>query len=103
MTTRLSKSMTSARSCDRSFFANPMAASCAVPSLVSMLALVSRSSASAIGRLVRFKNVEVFLRQVGDVAGGAVGDRDVERHEIDAGTERRLLPLWRLRLRGRGL
>ena len=63
-----------------------------------MLALVSSSSASAIGRLVRLKNVTSCLTpssktlkslcvEVGDVVAGAVGDGDVQRDELDAGAE----------------
>ena len=83
-----------------------------------MLALVSSSSASAIGRLVRLKNVTSCLTpssktlkssclQVGDVARRAVGDGDVQRHDIDAGAERgrllagRRLAAWRRLLRRR--
>ena len=66
-----------------------------------MLALVSSSSASAIGRFVRLKNVTSCLtpssktlkssavRSVTYFAG-AVGDRHVQRDEIDAGAKRRL-------------
>jgi len=57
MSTRLSKSITSARSCGRSFLAKPMAASWAIGRRVSMLALVSSSNPSAIGRFVLLKNV----------------------------------------------
>jgi len=54
--TRLSKSITSARSCARRWRVNPMAASCAVESRDSMLALVSRRMDSAIGELALLKN-----------------------------------------------
>ena len=78
-----------------------------------MLALVSSSSASAIGRLVRLKkrhvlldavleHVEVLRVEVGHVARRAVGDRDVERDDLDAGAERHLRLRRRLgRLRRR--
>ena len=67
--------------------------------LDSMLALVSSSSASAIGRLVRLKKVTSCLTpssktlksvggQIGHVALRAVGDRHVERDDLDAGAER---------------
>jgi hypothetical protein len=61
MTTRLSKSTSSARSFERSERAKPMAASWAIGRRVSMLALVSSRSASAIGRFVRLKNVTSCL------------------------------------------
>ena len=61
MMTRLSKLTISARSCGRRRLAKPIAASCAIGSRVSMLALVSSSSASAIGRLVRLKKVTSCL------------------------------------------
>ena len=94
--------MTCARSCGRSFLTKPMAASCAVSSLSSMLALVSSSSDSAIGRFERLKNVSSCLHavledrervafEIGDEAAVAVGDGDVQRDEIDAAAERRLL------------
>jgi hypothetical protein len=56
ITTRLSKSMTCATSCGRMRLTNPLAASCAVASLSSMLALVSSRIDSAIGSCVRVKN-----------------------------------------------
>ncbi len=56
-TTRLSKSMTSARSCGRSRLANPIAAAWAVLSFTSMLALVSSNSDNAIGRFDLLKKV----------------------------------------------
>ena len=57
----LSKSMTSMTSSRRILFANPIAASCAVARRSFMLALVSRSTASAIGCWTREKNVIACL------------------------------------------
>ena len=78
--------------------AKPMAASWAIGRRVSMLALVSSSRPSAIGRFVLvekrhllldavLEDLEIFLLQVGDVARRAIGDRDVQRHQFDAGSE----------------
>ena len=57
ISTRLSKSMTLARSSSRSRSENPMAACWAVSIRSVMLALVSMSSESAMGSWVRVKNV----------------------------------------------
>ena len=99
---RLSKPMTSPRSVGRSLRTNPMAASCAVAMRSSMLELVSMSSDSATGRLLRLKRVsscltpsskisKSFSVEIGDVPAGGVGDRDVHRHDVDGRPERRLL------------
>ena len=75
-----------------------MAASCAFPMRCSMLALESISSDSAIGRLVRLKYVSSCLApssktensscaEIGDVAALRIGDRHVERHDLDAGAK----------------
>ncbi len=37
-----------------------------------------------------FEDLEIVLLQVGDVAGRLIGDRDVHRHEFDAGAKWRL-------------
>jgi hypothetical protein len=50
-----------------------------------MLALVSSSSASEIG-------VCVFEKNVGDVLSRAVGNRHVQRDDVDADTESLLCP-----------
>ena len=86
-----------------------MAASCAVASLSSMLLLVSSRIASAIGCCTCEKkreglldpvleDLEVLLLESGDVFR-AVGDRDVQRHELDAGAEPPLLRASRDRRR----
>ena len=67
-----------------------------------MLALVSSSSDSAMGRFDRLKKVTSCLTpssntwnvgrfEIGDEPSGRIGDGDVERDQIDAGAERRLL------------
>ena len=38
------------------------------------------------------EELEVFRSQVGDIAAFAIGHRDVQRNEINTGTERRLVP-----------
>ena len=76
-----------------------MAASCAVASICSMLALVSSSNASARGTPVLPKNVsvlrhavfeheEIVAIEIGHVSLSRVGDRHAERDEIDARTKR---------------
>ena len=81
-----------------------------------MLALVSMSSDSAIGRLVRLKNDQILLGavfedrevvfgEIGDVVVLIVDDGDVERDDVDGRAKQRRLFLFRLflsrtRLRG---
>ena len=117
ISTRLSKSITCARSCSRMRCAKPTAASCATSSRSSMLALVSMSSDSAIGRLDLLKysssclapsskTVKSALFEVGEVAVLRVDDGHVQRHDVHARAEdlrRRLGRRRRRLLRGAGV
>ena len=97
-TTRLSKSMTSARSCGRSRCAKPIAASCAVGSFVFHAGARVEQQRQR-DRQVRaveerdvlldavFEDVEVALVEVGDVVVRRVRHRHVQRDEVDAGAE----------------